>query len=307
MGLRGLFLFFIAIIAIIFSLQNSQLIYLIFFGFKSLSLPLYLWIIIFILGGIISSLIIQLLSNSSASDKPSDIKQPSPSSYQNPPASFPHQYPNNQKKKVATSAVSQPSPEERQEAYYHQVNIESSTPENMVDEIEHISYTITEDELYTNEKQEEDDSDIFFDEENKQESETIIKNDTEESETVIDEEIQESATIIEEDKEEIVTKKWVVSSEDDIPSESFLKTREASLYSFKPREKTEIIPKSSSSSKSSNASQKRISSSSSSSQNINRGGVYDATYRVISPPRDDRKDNDDYDGEFFDDDDDWDF
>jgi hypothetical protein len=87
------------------------------------------------------------------------------------------------------------------------------------------------------------------------------------------------------------------SSVEDIPSPAWLKSREASLYSYQPKEKTEIkttpdkvksepnIPKNSFPAK-------------------NADGIYDASYRVISPSQDQVNQDEVY---WDDEDEDWDF
>jgi uncharacterized integral membrane protein len=66
MGIKGLIIIFLLVATVIFYLQNSQNITLVFFGVITISLPLSLAILLFVFAGLISSLIIQFFSNISA-------------------------------------------------------------------------------------------------------------------------------------------------------------------------------------------------------------------------------------------------
>ncbi|WP_017295196.1 LapA family protein [Geminocystis herdmanii] len=319
MGFKIILLISIVLIIALFTVQNAQNITLVFLGFNSLNLPLSLWMILAVLAGIVSSFMIQLLSSSS-SNKNSNYSNYSPSeSDNNPPPRKPKssfkQQPDNQ-------VYSPPLPVEN--------NLKYNNPNEELDA--DFDFDFEEDltpkkpltdnqENNNNFQQSQDsfDSDFDFEEdfssENPPFEENLPLENVPEVKSIINEINQEVAPeinpIIPEESPQIEIKK-VINPNDNIPSETFLKPREASLYSYKPGEKTEISSKPTNiktsqknDPKSSIAQRHFVIEPSKPSENRYSGGVYDAPYRVISPGYDDTSplEND----EFFEDDEDWDF
>ncbi|BAQ66273.1 hypothetical protein GM3709_3038 [Geminocystis sp. NIES-3709] len=256
-----------------------------------------MWIILAVLAGIFSSFIIQLLSYSAPQNRDnSSAKKPS----YNPPSSPQPSFKNTPKNKV----FSQPLPVENNTQY-------KSQPEEIdpdfdfdfeEDFIPETSLIYQKDNI--NIKQKKEQINLNFEDnvpvENISQDEVII---TEKNQEVLEninfsisETLEEESSKIEEKEEDMI-----YSPVEDIPSETFLKIREASLYSYQPGEKTEITPKR----LNPTPPKTRSSNSPKSLDNKERKQVYDAPYRVISPASDNILPKDDE--EFFDDDEDWDF
>lgn len=83
-GFLGLVLL---VIVVLFVIQNLQAVSLVFFGSQPITLPLSIWVVLFAMAGILVSIIIQLLTKSnSASSKPQVKQQNTP--YPNPPQPY---------------------------------------------------------------------------------------------------------------------------------------------------------------------------------------------------------------------------
>lgn len=315
MGFKIILLISIVLITALFTVQNAQNITLVFLGFNSLNLPLSLWMILAVLAGIFSSFMIQLLSSSSSNKNSNYSNYSSSESDNNPPPTKPKssfkQQPDNQ-------VFSPPLPVENNFKYNNpneELDTEFDFEEDLTPE-QPLSYH-QEDRNNFQQSQDSFEDDFDFEEdfssENPPFEENLPLENVPEVKPIINEPNQEVATEINpiipeklpEESPQIEIKK-VINPNDNIPSETFLKPREASLYSYKPGEKTEITSKSTKI-KTSKKNNENVSSIERSNLSENRynDGVYDAPYRVISPSYDDTSplEND----EFFEDDEDWDF
>ncbi|MGI0482959.1 hypothetical protein ACN4EE_19515 [Geminocystis sp. CENA526] len=304
MGFKIILLISIVLITALFTLQNAQPITLVIFGYNSLSLPLSLWVIVAVLAGILSSLIIQILSSSSPQRKSdySDNQKP-----YNPPPKPKSSFKQPSEDKVFSPPSAGVNPpkynkpvEEIDEDFDFDFD-EDSTPQIPLNNQYHDNFA--EYEQPENYPEEAKDNIELKEEilplEKPSEVEPIILDKNTYSEEKIAENLEENI----QQKEPINP---VINEQDNVPSETFLKAREASLYSYKPREKTEIKPKSPKiKTPSSPPKNRSIEPSKSSDNRYREGGVYDAPYRVISPAYDDTSPV--QDDEFFDDDEDWDF
>lgn len=320
MGFKIILLISIVLITGLFTVQNAQNITLVFLGFNSLNLPLSLWMILAVLAGILSSFIIQLLSSSS-SQKNSNYYSP-PESDNNPPPPPSQKQKSSFKKQPDNQVFSQPLPVENNLKYHNPDEEldsdfdfdfeEDSTPEKP------LTYN---QENRNNFEQSPDflDADFDFQEDLPSENipfqEDLPLESVPEVKPIVNEQNQEIPTKITppipeklpEESVPLETKEIINSNDDNIPSETFLKAREASLYSYKPGEKTEITPKSTKIKTSQKNDEISSIERSKSSENRYSGGVYDAPYRVISPSDDYDEQLSSEDDEFFDEDEDWDF
>lgn len=272
---------------IIFALQNRGAIALTFFGFNSPALPLFVWILIALFAGMISSLLINLLSNNpipktrknqSLNSPYSPPPQPSPQPIKAKPTISPNQNPPTEMKK--------PQYQWEEDDVFEDLPdtpiIDTSLPINNPPKNE-LTYPDTQIQQEF-ELQENIETDINkIEEEIKSEEQKPIDNSPIEAEA-------ESKTSIPE-----INK----PSEEDYPPENLLKPRQASPYSYQSREKTEINPK-------------KIKKTPSQSEEKSPPqakrtykGVYDAPYRVIAPAQTNNT-PENYD-DFDDFDDDWDF
>ncbi|NCO76098.1 MAG: hypothetical protein GW795_14115 [Cyanobacteria bacterium] len=266
MGLKALFFLITIIITVLFYFQNLQPITLVFFGFKSPILPLSLWFILSLCAGILSSLIIQLLANNPTTKQKYNQSFSSDNPYNYPPSTPEKPFINQPKPEPEKPFINQPKSEPKLEE-----KPISPPPIN---------------EVY--------DPDFDFD----FEEELITENNQEflaENESINLEKEKKIETSI---SEEIPPEKQFIPVSSKPPSEAMIKTREASPYSYKPKEKTKIIPPSESSIEINN-SQIKI------SNNRNKKEIYDAPYRVISPAYDEKVD-DNYD-DLEEEEEDWDF
>lgn len=275
MGFKSFLLLIIIVFLAIFSIQNLQSISLVFFGFKSLTLPLSFWIILSLLAGIISSLFVQFLSTKprqKTNYNQSFSPPPPPSNYPPSPAVQEKITPprNNQRYTSSAQVTNQ---------QYSEYDFDFlAEPQTSIDRDRQREYNIQEpsrEKPATKFSPEEQDRSFISDEQiNGEETENTPKKSS----------VEESAK----------------SPVAEAPSEAWLKAREASLYSYQPREKTEIkIPKRIEKTETNQR-------SNDSSYSRRADGIYDAPYRVIPPSSEPMyEDNDDiyYDDE----DDDWDF
>ncbi|MTF39287.1 hypothetical protein [Cyanobacterium aponinum] len=288
MGFKSFVLIGSIAFCIIFGLQNRGAIVLTFFGFNSPALPLFVWILMALFAGIISSLMINLLSNNPI---PKNKKNQS----FNPPYSPPPQPSPQPIKAKPNISLNQNPPIEKEKPQYQWEEddvfedlpdtpiINTPLPINKLPENE-VAYPKTkiESESKTQEHIKETTNKIEEEEEIKIEEPKPIDSPSTEIET-------ENKTSMSE-----ITK----LSEEDYPPENLLKPRQASPYSYQSREKTEINPK---------KTKKNPSQAKESPPQPKRTykGVYDAPYRVIAPAQTNNT-AENYDN-FDDEDDDWDF
>ncbi|MBL1210553.1 hypothetical protein [Geminocystis sp. GBBB08] len=266
MGFKTLIFFIIVIIIILLFIQNLQPISLVFLGFNSLSLPLSLWLLFALFMGMLSSLIIQILSNNLIPKTKSNQSFSSNNISNNPPPSPP-------------SFTAKPITEKKA-VYQPPMSNENIKKNNQFNEF---------------------DNDLDFDDipENIEKDNQILE---EKKQVNYSNNIDLNTPL---EKELITTPDIILEKElntpvsEDIPLETFLKPREASIYSYQSGEKTEIKPKSSTF----KPNQKKQSSPKNPNQNYQER-VYDAPYRIIAPASE-NKDKEIYND--FDEDDDWDF
>lgn len=273
MGFKTLMFLIVIIIMSLFFVQNLESISLVFLGFNSLSLPLSFWIVLALLAGILSSLIIQLLSNNSTetikynqsfSDNNNTPNNPSPSYTSSP---------------VQRSVKNKAQPEKKpfSPPPIYQKSIVSN---NISDDID-LDFEETPENI---------------DEYNQNLEENITLNipiNNIEINPLVEEE-----SIANDDKES--EKELTSSPSEDMALDRILKPREASIYSYQSREKTDIKPPLSTSQPNQQkppAPNKRV--------NNYKGGIYDAPYRVITPAYHEKEEE--INNNFDDEDEDWDF
>lgn len=229
MGLKGFIWVILLGIVVILVLQNLQPISLIFFGSKSIYLPISIWVILFIGAGIFSSLIIQGLSNfnkvnSSPVNSPRESSSyssnipPSPPSPSSPPNS-----PNKKNVQFDEESPVNPSYQEDFEDFPEPLKEDNAIDNNKQDLVQEKPTNIDE---IPNDK-----SNLNLNKDSFLEAEEMNDNIDNKEETT--------------NKEEKKT---------NVP-------RKASLYSYQPKERTKIRPIVKPQNK-----------------------IYDADYRVITPP-----------------------
>lgn len=311
MGLKMILLISIVLITGLFTVQNTQNITLVFLGFNSVNLPLSLWMILAVVTGILSSCIIQLLSSSS-SQKNSNYY--TPESDNNPPPRKPK---SRFQKQPDNQVFSQPLPLENNLNYdNYDEELETDFDEEYISEKPLIynqenknNFEKSPNFIDTDFDSSEDLSieNISFQEDSPSdkvaEVKEIINKENSEKSSEINPSIPEK---LPEESPSIETKE-IINSQDNMPSETFLKPREASLYSYQPGEKTEITPKSINIKTSRKNDEANSIEPSNFSDNRYNRGVYDAPYRLISPSYEDDEQLSSEDAEFFDEDEDWDF
>ena len=295
MGIKSLFLIAIIVVLGVFSLQNLQSISLVFFGFTSLALPLSIWILLSIFAGLISSLLIQLLSNNSSnkSNSRSSYSPPAPQNYRPEPPAPIAAKPSLQKQPFNPATTS-----EYRASYRQEFDEFADLDDRPLPESE--QYTRSTNIRNNNQNQEVT-------------SFTSQPSATRETEDLIPEQTKtdsEPEVKTPESNPTTPTNNTIIAEE---PSEAWLKSRQASPYSYQPREKTEVkIPspppptiKQTPTNKqtSEETPEKRKTSRTNSPRK--KSGIYDAPYRVIAPRRNEPiKQNNEAD---WDEDDDWDF
>lgn len=267
MGFKSLLLIVVMAFFVIFAIQNGGAIAFTFFGFKSPAFPLWMWILIALLAGIISSLIINFLStNTIGKNERNQTFEPS---YSSPPPP--------------------PPPERKQKSIPEEKSMEETktVPEKL-------EYQWQEDEIF----EDLPDTPIH---ETLEEINTTSENEFISQENSVPEEIESKPekTISHqksEDKENVIITQEEIKTpnNDDFPP-PLLKPREASPYSYQSGEKTQIRPTRvnpppKEKKEKSNPTPKRL-----------YQGIYDAPYRIIAPAQDNQ------DEEFFEDDEDWEF
>jgi uncharacterized integral membrane protein len=277
MGFKTLTFLIVIIIMSLFFIQNVDSISLVFLGFKSPIFPLSLWIICALFAGIFSSLMIQVLSNnptiiktksnqsfSNNNNNLSDNPPPSPK-YNPPLAQIPFvDKPQTEKKSFSPTPI------------YNK----NSVPDNVIDDF---------------------DKDFDFDDmpENINQDNQLLEEKNQPNLTTNNIDINPPLEIENIPSPEIILEKELTpSSSEDIPLEKISKPREASIYSYQSKEKTDIKPQLST--PKSNQQKKSLPNN---RDNNNQGGVYDAPYRVISPANDSQED---IYNNLEDDDEDWD-
>lgn len=283
MGFKTLMFLIVIIIISLFFVQNLESISLVFLGFNSLSLPLSFWIILALFAGILSSLIIQVLSNNPT------VKIKSNQSF-SPNKNIPDNPPN--------------------PPIYNPIYNPPSVPSSLTDKPIAEKQTFSAPPIYNknslqNNPLDEFDKDFDFDDipENIHENNQFLDKNNQPNLTINNTDINqplETKSIPSADEITPETEFTTPSSLEDIPLEKILKPREASIYSYQSREKTDIKPKLSTPKLS-----KQTQSLPNNRDNKFKGGIYDAPYRVISPADDDNQE--DIYNNFEEEEEDWDF
>lgn len=291
MSIKGLIIIILLIVAGLFYVQNMQNITLVFFGINTISLPLSLVALSFILTGFISSLIIQFLSKFNGNKyRYNDNKFNEQKSPISPPSSSPstEYYPS---QKSIYQDNYQDNFVDNQETQFRdkfqaQPNIKFAQEEKISTKYE-AEKTLNQPEILTQEIR------ADYPQPNKIKSPQLKQEQPEELKPII---IDQQEEIIADDNFNDV------DEDCNLPSESITKPRQSSPYSYQTREKTEIITQ--------QTRNKRLN---------NDDRIYTAPYRVITPADNqyyppDVKDNyssDDRDYPRYrqdnDDDEDWDF
>lgn len=287
MGFKSLLLIVFILFFAIFSFQNRGAIALTFFGFNSPTLPLFLWVLLALLAGIISSLLINLFSNNLVENNQRNQSFYPP--YSPPPPTQPkkEKYPPLEK-----SDLPQENIREKLSYRWEEDEIFEDLPDNSPQTIPQTNSSVT-DKTYIPAKIESTTSPPESSEISLTSNQATEKPETRE-------ERENQAETKEEENSNINVAVQSAETEDDSPFYGF--SRQASPYSYQTREKTDIRPKTSKS----RAKQPPVSPPKRVYQ-----GVYDAPYRVIAPAQDDSDYNSDYKGDrrddFIEDEEDWDF
>ena len=336
MGFKALLLLVIVIFIAVFSLQNIQAISLVFFSFNSITLPLSFWIVLSLFAGIFSSFLIQFLSGNKR--QASNYKSSYPNSRSNSPYSPPPVNPPNipsQREEIPQYNDNSRANNFNQEAINDRER--SLRDPNRFDYVSQVQNPVNAEEEFIEEDWiDEPLEDNINDLEKEHDRDQVKQNTVAENNNQID--LEETDDLSEEVNQ---PEKTPVESSpiNEPPAPSLLKSRQASLYSYQPKEKTKIEtkpqpepqtePQNTEEEPDSNRAipinlpprRKKVNNSSSSrrqnrSRRTNSSGVYDASYRVITPSRNDRnrpdpryddrnyQPDDDFD---WDEDEDWDF
>ena len=277
MGFKSLVLLIAFAFIAIFSLQNLQSISLVFFSLNSLTLPLSIWIVLSLLAGIISSLVIQFLSNNFVrkNNYSQSYTPQSPTDY--PPS----------------PSVTETLPRQEKRQTFSSPPVASSSINNMPSEED---LNVFDDRKIKYTKQKQQTTTNFFDDEPPLTSPSKNMNDS----SFPQPDTQKVSKVVEQDTTTSDTNVSFPTPQkspvQDIPSPAWLKSREASVYSYQPKEKTHI--KTTPDKFKSEPNQPKKSPPAKKAD-----GIYDASYRVISPSQDqvNQNDNEDWDDE------DWDF
>lgn len=277
MGFKSLLLLVSIAFLAIFAFQNQGAIALTFFGFNSPALPLFLWMLLALLAGIISSLLLNVLSSNQT-----NYGQRNQSF--NPPYSPPP--PRKEKSNPAGERIMEGLNygEEEDEVFEDlpDNSVNKVTKTNAITEEIPVSETISE-------KNSTPETTFTTPSEEKKETPAISLTSNEERE---DEEME--ARENQENLSSFLQEMQPPETEDSSPN--LWKTREACPYSYQTREKTDIRPKTA----------KSVAKQTPPSPKPKRvyQGIYTAPYRVITPAQDyNGEQNDDFE----EDDEDWDF
>ncbi len=271
MKAKPLFLLVIVIVIGIFSFQNRQAISLVFFGLNSLSLPLSFWIVLSLFAGIISSLLVQFFSGNNRQtntyNRPQSPPRSNPNSYSpsggNPP-SIPSQFDNGERTpsrndyradRTQEDNLGDRIPINTQNFEYQSSvgdrTVGDKTPANVNEEFfeeDWIDEPVDHDDIRDrnniyNDRDDRENKEEFDSEKNKN------KNDRNSVEVEQEKEKEKSVNStnqeISDDSEEKTSSDSTNSSTDSAPineppAPSLLKKREASLYSYQPRQKEKI-------------------------------------------------------------------
>ncbi|AFZ46574.1 hypothetical protein Cyast_0597 [Cyanobacterium stanieri PCC 7202] len=287
MNFKSLILILFLLILVLLLLQNSATIPIIILGSAPINIPLSIILFSAFLGGILSTLIIKFLINLST-PKTNNYSKRNYNIPNEPPPSTDSQY----SRKIEEKYHPNYQPRYQDEPIYPpEPEIEPNKSPKV--DLNPFEYNQPLGEFYENNEpiqkpaknftqednlsKKEDDFDDFIEEKVEQEKTIDIP-----PEKLID---QEEKTIDIPPEKEIIE---LEESEQEIKP----KTRQAAPYSYQPRERTEIIPKSA-----------KIPPRQQPNPRPSQGGIYDATYRVITPAYDVDEDLDNFDNE----DEDWDF
>lgn len=208
MGIKGLIIISLLVTTVIFYLQNSQNITLVFFRVITISLPLSLAIFLFIFAGLISSLIIQFLSNISA-NRASNVKEKNERSPISPP-------PNSEEYNLPKKDMF------KQPEYINQRDKE------LKEEIEQNRYIKQPKKEMINQEYLADDFPHY--QEPKTEEEKILQPLQLDKDKIKEKNIPDS-DLGEQNQENLI-----------YPEELITKPRSAAPYAYQPKEKTEIFP-----------------------------------------------------------------
>ncbi|MGY6529698.1 MAG: hypothetical protein ACXITR_07185 [Cyanobacterium sp.] len=263
MNLKSLILIVFFLILILLLVQNSQAIPIIILGSSPVNIPLSIILFSGFFGGIISTLIINFFNKLSA-PKTSQYSNYNPTSPNNPKPSKNRQY---------STKI-----EEKSHPYYQP--------------------TYQDDPIYPDSLDTENKPNFEPREPIKYQKETTnnITNNTpqeniksEKKLDILEEKPEEKNINITPPPETIDTPKVEIIDQPEPEIEINQKPRQAAPYSYQPGERTEIVPKSA-----------KISPRQPSRPSANQGGIYDATYRVITPPYQQDQDFDDFEDEDWD-------
>ena len=254
MGLKSILVLIFVVFVAIFSLQNLTAISLVFFSLKMPSLPLSFWMILSLLAGIISSLLVQILSGNSRRQKsyPQSFAPPgsqNPSPYSPPPPAQGKK----ERPSVSTSRLPvedefpefEDLPDEVSQEYHPNPPTEFSPQKENNSFVDRKKSESTEDEKGLT----------------MAESSSEANSKEENIKPVLEENEQPSKVVAE------------------TPSPALLKSREASPYSHQPREKTEIKTPIS---PPLNSDSQPADKAKSTNVPLNRDGIYDAPYRILN-------------------------
>ena len=373
MGLKPLLLLVIVILIAVFSFQNMQAISLIFFGVQSLTFPLSFWIVLSLFAGIFSSLLVQFFSGNNR--QPNNYQQSNNNRRNTPPADYNppnlpsqgervlqyNEYPDDREEEFINDRGRQGdrTPRNKQKVGYRSPVENQFDTEDTIDVEDWMDDSSDDDSNYDSSNRNTENFDRENDNDIDSASESVEdKINEEQMDQPITNEKNDSDPDVIENEETATTAKTNSTRKsfpiNEPPDPSLLKSREASLYSYQPKEKTKIETETKKEAKTKTepkSEQKREEEFADIDRNFEdefeselesefdrrqpipinipprkkvsnrnprnnrndrpprRNQVYDASYRVISPPRNsynDRINEPDYE-EDWDDEEDWDF
>lgn len=277
MNFKSLILILFLLILVLLLLQNSQAISIIIMGSAPINIPLSIIIFTAFIGGIFSTLIIKFFIN---------LSVPKTNNYSGKNYNIPNQPPpprdSEYSRKIEEKYHPNYQPKYQDEPIYPAESEIDSNKSTKVD-LEPLEYNQPLIDFEENNQPIQQVKEL----KNIPTRETILRK---KDDDLVEEKPEEEKVIDQGEKIINVSPEKESPELEELEEEIKPKTRQAAPYSYQPRERTEIVPKSA-----------KIPPRQPSPPPVS-GGIYDATYRVITPAYDVDEDLDN-----FDEDEDWDF
>lgn len=296
MGVKNLFLLIILGLIALLLLQNFQQISIVFFGINFLNLPFSITLLLAFCAGLISSVIIQLIIKLSIPKYPQFYTSPKPPINNNPPSTNPQPSYQYKEPPIYEDDITEYNQEENQfldkkdndnlvindDDFYEEVtqkstkvkdNLNIKTPEKE-EHIKDKQVAKKRDEI--NQRPSPQPKSSQYETEKSSSPQPLPSEEKiDKIPSPIDKEI---STETPSDRESLPQKPLT-----EAPSPVSVKPRQAAPYSYQPKERTEIVPKSA-----------KVRNNQ--AQNRSPDDIYDVSYRVITPSKNEPN-NDDYEEE----------